>query len=626
METGRVAVIALLLLLPLGGLEARLIHLQLLDRANVVGDHFARRRSLDLAPAPRGRLLDRNGKVLARDEWAFDLHVVAEEFERRPEARPELERLLGVGPAELDESFERIYQRVEKLMSSRPERERPRIYTRERRTPYLLWKGVPREAAAAIETGGMERFPGLVIRESMRRTYPNGDIGAHVAGYLGRASANEREYDRLLAHLRGCFEELIGEDGVTLLHKRGLFQDLLVGRDGAEKSCEERLRGQPGLMILERDPTTGQKAWTELLPAVPGEDVKLTIDLDLQADVERILRETKTEAGEPALATAIISDPATGEILAMGSSATYDPNAFVPPTNSAAIRGYLADKERYPLASRAVQNAFQLGSIFKIVTSFAGLESGHVNRDTVLPCRGRYRENLSTTNCWIWNKERGQHGDVTLREALEQSCNCYYYRVGEDVGLGPMARWAGALGLGRRTGIDLPGEARGSVPDPATRARWTSQDSWSLSIGQHELTVSPVQVARMMCAVANGGTEVTPHVVLDAALPPPAPLQIPPAYLAAVREGLARAVLGDHGTARAEELRAVNAAGKTGSAQTSKRPDGTWKAPHAWFAGYAPADAPKYAIVVLVEHSGSGGHVAAPVAAKIATRLFKEAK
>lgn len=620
MDRTRVIGVAAVLLIPLGGLQARLIHLQLLNRTEFVGDLLAKRRSLDLAMPARGRLLDRHGRVLAQDEWAFDLYVAAEEFERRPEARADLRPLLGAEPAELDEAFERIYQRIEKLMMPRPERERPRIYARERRTPYLLWKGLTREAAAAIETGGMERFPGLVVRESMRRTYPNGPAGAHVLGYLGRASANRAEYDRLLGHLRQRFEELVGEDGVALLNQRGLFQDLLVGREGAERSYEERLRGKPGLLILERDPQTGRKSWTEILAAEPGEDVVLTIDLDVQRDVEAILREAKAESGLPAVATAVVADPATGEIVALASSGGYDPNHFVPPTNVAAVRGYLADAERAPLTNRAVQSAFQVGSTFKIATSIAGLAEGKLDASTIHECRGKYRENLSTTNCWIWNRDRGMHGPLDLAGALERSCNCFYYRVGEDLGLEPLSRWADALGFGRRTGIDLPGEARGYLPSPERHASWRTQDTWSLSIGQHQLLATPLQVTAMMCAVANGGSAVMPHVARGSGAAP-VPLGLVPAHLRAVQAGLHAVVHGEHGTARMAELQQAHAAGKTGSAQTTRRPDGTWKPAHAWFAGYLPEEAPRFALVVLMEHGGSGGHAAGPVAAKIAARL-----
>ncbi|HTF57839.1 MAG TPA: penicillin-binding transpeptidase domain-containing protein [Planctomycetota bacterium] len=628
MQRDRVLLVATLLLLPLGGLEARLAWLQVL-RPGAAGGALLN-RSPDLAPAERGRILDREGRVLAQDTWSFDLHVVVEEFERRTQAPEELAKLLDRPVPEVAQAIEEIYRKIEKLMQRRPEREKPRIYARERRTPYPLFKAISREAAYAIETNP-DRFPGCVVREGLRRIYPYGEVGAHVIGYLGPATALKNappregevpkpsRFDALLkqGYFSEGFEEWIDEDDVEFLARRGIFDQIMVPITGVEKTWDDKLRGHPGLVVLERDPATGNKNWVEQLKARPGEDVKLSVDAELMKDIAGILAEARGEDGESKVATAMVADPATGEILAMGSNASFDPNAFIPPTRKADLDRYLDDRGRKPLRNRCSQGQAEvaLGSIFKIVSSVAALQEGHVRPSDTFVCNGKYRADLPSTNCWVWNRFKTMHGEVALASALEQSCNCYFYSLAERVPLGELSAWATRLGFGTRTGIDLPSEGDGNLPSPLTHPKWRIGDSYSLFIGQHELTVTPVQVLKMICAIANGGNAVTPHVGPGEF--PARPLGIRPENLAAIREGLNAVVHGEHGTAHETELRNVDAAGKTGSA--------TWNVAHhrahAWFAGYAPADRPRYAIVVLVEDGGSGGHMAAPLAAKIVARL-----
>lgn len=625
MERSRVLIVASFLLLPLGGLEARILWLQVIHPGGAASDLL--NRSLDLAPAPRGRILDRAGRVLAEDEWSFDLHVILDEFDKRSSAREDLLPLVGRPAAELDAALEEIYRRIEKLMSARPEKERPRIYARERKTPYPLFKAITKEAAYAIETGG-EKYAGLVVREGLRRTYPQREVGAHIVGYLGRASgAKERgpnnqpsRFDKLLAdgYFSEGFEELVGEEEVDLLARRGLFDSTMLPLDGVERTYDEKLRGHSGLLVLERDPATGRKNWVPLIPPRQGGDVTLSIDIDLQKDIAAILADARGEDGMLKVALAMVADPATGAILAMQSNASYDPNAFIPPTRSAELERYRTDVATAAMRNRFVQGSKHgvLGSIFKIATAAAALEEGRVRPGDTFVCNGRYRPDLPGTNCWIWNKHGGMHGDVTLAQALEQSCNCYFYTLGDRMPLGDVSTWAGRLGFGAKTGIDLPFESAGGIPTPATHTRWRNGDSYSLFIGQHELTVTPVQVLKMICAIANGGNAVTPHVGPGEF--PATSLGLRPATLATIREGLKAVVHGERGTAHQTELHSVDAAGKTGSATFNVRDHKS----HAWFAGYAPADQAKYAIIVLVEDGGSGGHTAAPLAARIAARLM----
>jgi penicillin-binding protein 2 len=614
MDRSRIVLVLSFILLPLAALETRLVQLQLADPTRFAGDIQTRHRSVQLASPARGRILDRAGRVVAEDQRSFDCYLVLEEYEKNPGP---LAPLIGLTPEDLREEIEKIYEKIEKQVLRRPTQERRLLYRRERRTPYLLRRDIPFEAALTLETGP-QRYPGAVVRESLkrvypwtsdsyRRTYPKALPGAHALGYLGRVTANESEFRGLLQDgtLYEGFEELIGQDGIAQLYRRGVFHDQLIGRAGIERQYDTVLRGKPGLLILEREPGTSDKRVIELKPAEPGQDVELTLDIEVQAQVDEILSGTCPAA-------AVVMNPHTGAVLAIASNRGFDPGDFTPPGNPAAVREAFADKEGKPLVSRAFAGHYQLGSIFKIVTSAAGLEEKKVRPDELLPCRGKFMENSRFFACHIWNNYRMMHGELALHEALERSCNCYYYEVGRRVGLADVAKWALAFGIGAPTGLDLPGEASGVLP----RRSRQENDVLSLAIGQHELMVTPLQVAVMLSAVANGGLRVTPH--LKRGEPhEPRPIGLSPQTVEALRSGLYAVVHSPHGTAHSSGLREFDAAGKTSTAQAGGNRN------HAWFAGYAPHDMPRYAIVVFVEYGGHGGDTAAPLAAKILAAVQK---
>jgi penicillin-binding protein 2 len=600
MDRTRVVLVAGLLLLPLGGLEARLLQLQVLRPA----PERAKRQSVQVVRAARGPLLDRRSRVLAEDVRSFDVYLVLEEYEK---AAWPVAALLGRPAEEIQEGIDGIYEKIEKQVLRRPEAERRRLYHRERRTPYLLATNVPFEAALAIETAP-HLHPGAVVRESLRRFYPHGRAGAHVTGYVARITTrdNEARFRELLQSgvLYEGFEEHVGQDGIAQLYRRGVFHDESIGQAGAERVFDDLLRGRPGLQILEREAGTSSRTLTDLLPPRAGSAVELTLDLELQQAAEEIL-------SGPEHAAAVVLDVRSGELLVLASNRTFDPNAFVPPGDAAEVRRVLQDNDAKALSSRAYAQHFQPGSVFKIIASVAGLEERKVTPDERLPCRGKFDEQLRSFNCWIWNEFRGVHGELTLSQALEQSCNCYYYEVASRCDLEPLLRWARAFGFGAPTGLDLPGEAAGRLP---TR-RVSRHDPLSLAIGQHELMATPLQVAVMMAAVANGGLRVVPHLRRTAS-PPPVPTGASEAALAEIRRGLYDVVFGAKGTARNTRLREFRTAGKTGSAQA-----GAGRESHAWFAGYAPYDAPRWAIAVFVAHAGHGGDKAAPLAARLLERV-----
>ncbi len=618
MDRLRVTVIAAVFFLPLGGLEARLAWMQLINREAIVGRALTSRQHVTVAPAARGRILDRNGKVLAHDERSFDLWLVLDEFERDAATRAGVELIAKEG---LQEELESIYERINCAMDLRPDRERPAIFRRERRTPYLLKRALNFEQAYAIETAP-DRFPGCLIREGLRRSYPFGTAAAHVVGYIGRV--NDVEYARLIEqdYFTKGFDEFISEGDIAILERRGAFKEKLLGRAGVEKSYDERLRGRDGLRILDRDPETGAKSWIELMPAVPGEDVELAIDIDVQRDVEAILADAQDECPHKIRAHAVVLDPVTGEIKAIASNVGYDPNDFIPPTKAEKLKAYFDDPWK-PLFAHAWADHKQSGSVFKVLTAVAGLEEGAATTSTTTDCNGHYdARNTGRFNCWTVASHAAPHGEQNVTGALSHSCNIFFFTAGEKMGLEPMWRWGDRFGYGRKTGIDLPGEVPGVFPSPDKNPRWTRTDSLNLAIGQGSLTVTPLQIAKTMAAIANGGTLVTPHVARDFRMPAER-VPLAPATLDAIRKGLADCTHVRGGTAYDSGMSKFGGVGKTGSAQRGSDPR-LREHPQCWFSGYFPLENPKYVIVVLCEEAkGGGGHVAAPLAGKIAERLCR---
>ena len=601
MDRTRVMILLALMLLPMGALEARLVHLQLLTTTETTYDLAMKRASVEIYRPQRGQMLDVKGRVLAKDEPCFDCYIVLEEYENAPSP---LAAVLRMSPEEFQGAIESIYERIEKQTHLRPPNERSRIYRRERRTPYLLKKDI-RDAALAIEVAP-HRFRGAVVRESLMRVYPYKDVFCHGIGYLARVTANEAKFRELLqnGYFFEGFEELIGQDGIAHLYRRGAFNEELLGVAGLERKYDAVLRGKSGLVILEREAGTSASRTIEIKPAEAGANVELTIDIEVQRALEKLL-------SGPLIASAVVLDANTGAVYGMVSNRTYDPNDFTPPGNAAAVRSALQDKDNKPLLSRAFQDQFAAGSFFKVVTSIAGLEGKLVRADEVLYCRGKFDEKKTHFNCWIWNEFRGTHDRVTLHQALEKSCNCYYYEVGRRLGAETIGRWGRALGFGSVTGLDLPGEASGRMPDHGRE-----EDAMMLAIGQSQLMVTPLQSAVMMAAVANGGNRVTPHLRRGSEKPP-VPLGISAETLKEVRQGLYDVTHGSHGTAHNTRLKEFKAVGKTSSAQAEKGKDS-----HAWFVGYAPYDAPKYVVAVFLKNAGHGGQMAAPPAAQILEALM----
>lgn len=459
---------------------------------------------------------------------------------------------------------------------------------------HRLLDNVPLEAAAAIQEHP-ERFPGVTVRVETRRVYQHGSLAAHVVGTRHRRSSS-----------------------------RGVVPDReWIGSTGVEKSYDHVLRGRPGLRRIVTN-RHGEVVSTRILePPRRGRDIQLTLSLRLQRQAESLLDEA-TSGGSPGGAIVVI-DLHTGAVRAAASAPRFDPNRLVAP--DAVTWKRLTEDPRRPLFCRVTGMALPPGSVFKSLTATALLESGLVPDGHSIACRG-FLDRPSHHRCYVFSRFGVGHGKTNLGDALCRSCNVFFFDAARrlarsgSTGHNNLHLWAERFGFGHPTGIDLPGESSGDLPAPPTRP--LISETMQLAIGQGPVTATPLQIVRMMAAIANGGSLVTPHVVSGhgpdaAALATRADpratriANLSPRTLAIVQNGLRRVVQDPLGTGyKRIRLPEMAIAGKTGTAEV-----GGDLEDHAWFAGYVPADRPRLAFVVVLEHAGSGGRQAGPVARQL---------
>ncbi len=534
-----------------------------------------RLRRIAILPT-RGVVFDRHGEVLAATRPALDL-VLRREARRDP--APQLHRLVDA----LEVPYETLVARVERL---------GRLPLFE---ALVLQEDVELEQLARIEAR-RELFPSVEVRQSPRRSYPHGELFGHALGYVGEV------------------------DDTRLTREPGdLAAGDIVGKSGLERAYDGLLRGSRGWNLVAVN-SVGRRMGAPWVGAEPvhGTSLRLTLDLAMQ----RALREALADE----VGAGVFLDPETGAVLALASSPGFDPNGFADGLTAEAWRR-LSEDPRRPLHDRATASFYAPGSVFKVLMAIAGLETGTIGpRDTV-HCSGSVRIYDQKRLCW---KKQG-HGTVDLRRALAHSCNVYFYQLGKKLGIEPIHRFGERFGLGRPTGIDLPGEAAGILPSEPWKRRqsgepWYPGDTISVAIGQGLLAVTPIQMARMMGAVGTAGTLVQPYVV-DGRGVPPTRIALRETTMRIVLDALRDAVA--EGTGRAADLRGVPVAGKTGTAQVYAHSAGIDsdelpknERDHAWFAGYAPADRPRIAFAVIVEHGGHGGSMAAPIARRTLAAFF----
>jgi penicillin-binding protein 2 len=557
-----------------------------LMKLQVQDQEFYRRLSqenrvrLEVLRAPRGAIFDRNGELLADNYPSFNI-VFRPMPAESTQASPGSTWLARVG-----QLVEGDTTRLRELVA---------FANRSGQTAELQ-QGAPFAVMAAVEESRGE-LPGLEVLIQPIRRYPYGALAAHLLGYAGEIDDEE------LA--RGAEE--------------GYRPGDLVGRTGVERSYENLLRGRDGAEFVVVN-AMGKRVSTLTegppLRPVAGHDVILTLDLKIQKAMEEVMAGVARGAG-------VAIDPRDGGVLAMVSRPAFDPNEFA---RGLSRRRWseLSSGGSNPLLDRAIQGAYPPGSTFKIVSMLSALRAGLLRPSTRLhPCTGSYFFGGRSFGCW---KPSG-HGSLDFVEAIQHSCDVYFYQVGQRVGLPRLEAVARGFGLGARTGVDLPQERRGLVPGEAWyQKRWSGHVPkgllLNLAIGQGELLLTPLQLALMVAEVANDGRPLRPHVVQAVRgiedFQPSRPLQsgvaADPETWQAVHQGLELVVSG--GTGTAAQVPGLRVAGKTGTAQNPHGRD------HALFVCYAPAEHPTVAMAFVIENSGHGGSVAAPMAGAVLRRLF----
>jgi penicillin-binding protein 2 len=583
----RLSGLMILVLLAFAVLVARLFYLQIVE-----GDEYRRLSEINSIrlqdiDAPRGLILDRNNQLLVDNRPSFDLHIILKDAKPLDATLAKLGRIIGETPEELHEQIKNDKHRGPY-------------------TPLLLKEDIGRDLLAAIEVHKYD-LPGVVVHVTPRRHYLFGTFAAHLLGYVGEISADELRCKP--------YEECKGGD--------------FIGKFGIEKSFETLLRGKRGGRQVEVNATGQVVRVLKTVDAQAGHNLTLTIDHRLQATAEALLQ---NKAG-----AVVALDPNNGEVLAMASSPTFDPNWFVVGMRQEQWQTLITNPFR-PLENKAIQAEYPPASTFKIVTAIAGLEEGAIDANTTIFCPGYYRYGNRVYRCW---KHAG-HGSVNVVQALEQSCDVFFYQVGEAVGVDILAKYARAFGLGSLTGINLAQEARGLMPTKEWKLKrlgepWQGGETLSVSIGQGFDLVTPLQMAVLVATVGNGGTRIKPRLIRggypdseegtpDSPEETDRHLHIGEATLSLVRQGLWDVVNERRGTAWHSRLKDVEFSGKTGTAQVVGRPPAGVKdeeqikelhKDHAWFVAYAPSVRPQIAIAVIVEHGEHGSSAAAPIASKI---------
>jgi penicillin-binding protein 2 len=534
-------------------------------------------------PAPRGVLYDRHGAVLVENTYMFNIALVREQSKNLDETLRVLARATGVDEAQLRDTLNR-------------RRQEPSY------RPIVLIENATREQVIAVHARKYE-LPGIIPDNVPTRRYPARDMAAHLFGYVGEVSQAQLERPEYEGVESGA---KVGQAGVEQAYNRWL-----MGQDGVRAVVVNSL----GREIDEDDKRSATP--------VEGQRLQLTIDADVQRATEEGFRHFGYNGG------AVILDPRTGEILSLVSLPAYDPNSFAVGLDLATWRALNADKLK-PLQNRALQGRYSPGSTFKIAVAVAALEERVISPEQQIYCPGGANFYGRFFKCW----EANGHGYMNMRHALEKSCNTYFYTVGNMLGVDRIHKWSSLLGLGERSGIDLPNEVKGLVPSTEwkqreMKERWYPGETISVAIGQGQVSVTPLSMAVMMMTVANGGTRFTPHVVkaVDEGtgwrpVPPPPPqsvVKMKDSTVSALHEGLWMVVNGA-GTGGRGKIPGYNVAGKTGTSQVVSNQgkaaaarSGVDVRDHGWFVFFAPHDKPEIAGVIFAEHA-EHGYLGAPIA------------
>ena len=562
----------------------RLIYLQVImgnEYRRLSLNNSIRLQSID---PPRGRLYDRNGDLLVDNRPSFDVNITLKDAEPLNRTLEKLAYHLKTPSA--------------KLLSRIKQSRGVSAYS-----PLLLQQDVGRDILAAIEVNKFD-LPGVSVNVNLRRNYIYERNAAHLIGYLSEISPTELK--------SGSYPDCRSGD--------------LIGKFGAEKVYENILRGKRGGRQVEVNANGLVVRILKTVAAESGHNVYLTIDQKLQYRTEALLDEV--------VGAAVAIEPASGKILALASSPSFDQNFFVGGITREQWKSLVSNPFR-PMSNRAIQGEYPPGSTYKIITALAGLQEGIIDDKSVYHCPGYYRFGNRIYRCW----KKGGHGKVDIVKAVEESCDVFFYQVGQHLGVDRLAWYAKAFGLGSPTGVRLDHEANGLIPTAAWKKKrtgvpWQEGETLSIAIGQGFNLATPIQMAVLAAALANGGIRYQPLILDNIKLVDGETLQknepkligklpVSPAHLELVKLGLWKVVNGENGTARGSRLADIEFSGKTGTSQVISRKEGESMAEedmpahlrsHAWFIAYAPTENPLIAVAVVIEHGEHGSGAAAPIA------------
>ncbi|MGL4543803.1 MAG: penicillin-binding protein 2, partial [Polymorphobacter sp.] len=545
------------------------------------------RVQLRLIPPRRGWIIDRHSKPLALNAPDYRLELIPEQLTDLEATLTAVVKILPLTEADLT--------RIRDDVARQP-----------KYMPVEIASGIGWQAFAELNVR-LPDLPGIQPVRGFSRVYPEADRFAHLLGYVGTATPDQFKKSR---------DPLL------------IFPGFKIGKDGIEKRKDAELRGTAGANRVEVNARGRVVRELDTRADIPGENLKLTIDRDLQSYAAR-------RVGD-ASASVIVMDCETGDLLCLLSMPAFDPNVFSTRITNK-LWAELQASERHPLINKSVQGLYPPGSTFKMITALAALETGTLPTDSAV-CNGRYRLGNNVWHCW---RKRG-HGTVSMHGALVHSCDVYFYTFGRAAGIDAIASVARRFGFGQKYDLPLPAQAAGIVPDDAWKQKrygkpWAIAETLNTSIGQGYLIVNPLQLAVMSARLASGKM-VEPRLLADAPRRPAPPIGISAEHMQIIRDGMIDVVNAGGGTGKQARLRVdgIRAAGKTGSAQVKRITMADRRAgrtssdrmpykyrDHALFVAFAPADDPRYAVSVIVEHGSHGGTAAAPIARDVLTFLFE---
>lgn len=554
----------------------RFWYLQILHGDEYAQRAHANRTRQERVYATRGIILDTRGRLLAENRGAYVLTLIREDCPDIPSTLAQVSQWTGIPLPAIQTKFQQDAARVKSFQ------------------PQIVAADIPFEKIADIEQR-IFQWPGLSVETRQRRFYPHGPLFAHILGYVADASEKELRADDKLA---------LGD---------------IVGKQGLELILEKKLRGTKGQNSVEVDVLGRQLNKRQEEPPLAGENITLSLDIDLQQAASAALGE---EAG-----AVVVMEPDTGKLRALVTHPSYDNNMFTT-TLSRKDWAALVDDPRHPLQNRAIQSVYPPGSVWKLMMAGLFLEQ-KVDPKATVSCYGQVTLGTHVFRCW----KRGGHGAVNMMQSLIHSCDVYYYEMAQRMGIDNIERFGKACGFGSPTGIDLPHERSGLVPGRQWKRRrfgepWQRGETLNISIGQGYTLVTPVQMAVFVSALLNEGKLLKPSLIEDEEEEARGTLPMPPSHRNFILEGMR--VTASSGTARRINRPDAIMGGKTGTAQVVRLGERRLRThemaymhrDHAWLTSWGMKDGKTYVVVVMVEHGGGGSATAGPIVAKVFEALF----